>query len=439
MKKNFLRLLSILMLLALLLGTAACSSDDSNSSSDQSDSSPEGKGDNTNPETIKVWLPPFGTEDSLDYEVWGDIFKSFEEENKTKVELEIISWDVYPDKYLTGVSSGKGPDIGYMYADMFPDFIQMGVVEDMSPYITDKDREHFFYLDEGYIMGKQYGFPIIVGNPRITYYNKKLLADANVQPPKTWDEFVDACKKTTKDTDNDGKIDQWGFMQPWGDKMYGVIQQNFNPWLLSAGGTLYNEDGTKATFGSDAGVKAAQFIHDLLHVHKVMPNTVTGSSEQEAMEMFKSGKVAFLPASTSASVNFKSVPDLEWGYVIAFEDECAKTMMVADHLTLMSSAEDKEFAMKLIRHMLKGENMAKFHKMAPFPPVAGDEEYSDDPAFKDIYDNQRHMLQTEKPTKGAFKVNEYLYKNLQLMMMGELTPEEAVKKAEEYANQILSE
>ena len=170
-----------------------------------------------------------------------------------------------------------------------------------------------------------------------------------------------------------------------------------------------------------------------------MPDTVTGTTDQEAIEMFKTGKVAFYPGSTSTAVSFKGAEGLDWGYFLALKDVTERTMMVADHLTLMTAAKDKDFAMKLIKYMLSGESMTRFHKMAPFPPVADDEEYSDDPAFKDIYTNQREMLITDKPIKGAFKVNEYLYKNLQLMMMNELTPEQAMKQAEEYANQALSE
>jgi multiple sugar transport system substrate-binding protein len=30
-------------------------------------------------------------------------------------------------------------------------------------------------------------------------------------PPKTWDEFLAYAKKLTRNTDGDGKIDQWGF------------------------------------------------------------------------------------------------------------------------------------------------------------------------------------------------------------------------------------
>ena len=58
-----------------------------------------------------------------------------------------------------------------MYAEMFPTYIDSGAVADMSEYITDEDREEYLYLDHGYMMDGQYGFPIVTGVPFVLYYN----------------------------------------------------------------------------------------------------------------------------------------------------------------------------------------------------------------------------------------------------------------------------
>lgn len=66
-------------------------------------------------------------------------------------------------KIPDGFSSGEGPDVGYMYLEMFNDFIEMGALEPLDAYITDADRENYLYLDKGFIKGKQYTMPFIVG------------------------------------------------------------------------------------------------------------------------------------------------------------------------------------------------------------------------------------------------------------------------------------
>ena len=388
---------------------------------------------------IRVWLPPFGTEDTLDKEVWGEIFQSFVEETGANIELQIIGWDAYPEKYLSGISSGNGPDLGYMYADMFPDFIEMGAVSDLAPYLTDEQRANFLYLNEGYMMGAQYALPIIVGNPRIMYFNKDILTEAGVEIPTepiTWEAFIEACKACTKDTDGDGKIDQWGTMMGWGEKSYPVIQETFTPYLLQAGGAMYADDGVTATFGSDAGIKAAQFVHDLIYVNNVMSPDCVGMASADTFEMFKNGKVAFYSTATSAAADIPGT--LNWGYIPCLKDQQAATMMVADQLVLMSSARNKPLTYQLMLHMLKPESQTTFHtKLSPFPPVTKDEPYNDNPLFEALYANYSSLFHTEKPVKGAFKMNDYLYKNLQLVMMDEMDAAQALPEAMDYANSTI--
>ena len=388
---------------------------------------------------LRVWLPPFGTEETLDKEFWDAQFDAFEAEHNVTIDVSIISWDNYPDKYMAGISSGSGPDVGYMYADMFPDFIEMGAVQDLAPYITDADRAVYPYLNEGFILGAQYAVPFILGNPRIIYYNKAMIEAAGKECPTepiSWEEFIDIAKACTQDTDGDGSIDQWGTMMSFGSKTYGDLQQDFTPFLLQAGGQLYDDDGVTATFGSEAGQKAAKFIHDFVYEYGIMSTDCTAMEQKDCQQMFEDGKIAFLFAPTSTAGELT----IDWGYIPCLADEKALTMMVADQLVLMKDCRDPELGMELIRYMCSADVQAAFHTtLAAFPPVNVDEPYNDDPAFQDLYENNSHMLRTEKPVRSAYKINEFLWKNLQEVMMDEIDPAQAVIDAEEYANYVFSE
>lgn len=387
---------------------------------------------------LRVWVPPFGTEETLDKEFWDRMFDTFEAEHGCTVEVAVISWDNYPEKYMAGITSGDGPDVGYMYADMFPDFIGMGAVMDMAPYITDADREIYPYVAEGHILGAQYALPFILGNPRIIYYNPAILAEEGIEltdEPITWDEFVEIGKKVTKDTDGDGAIDQWALTMGWGEKSYGVLQAIFTPFLLQAGGQLYAEDGLTATFGSEAGIKAGQFIYDLAYTYEIMPKDVTGMASADCTAMFNSGKTAFLLASSSDAA---SIEIENWGWMPCLKETESATMMVADQLVLMSSCRNVDLAMELIRHMLSADVQAAFHaELSAFPPINLEEPYNDNPAFEKLYSEYAPMLKTEKPVRSAFKINDYLYKNMQLVMMDEMSAEDALVEAQDYANTVI--
>lgn len=390
---------------------------------------------------IRVWLPPNGTdpEGSLDKEFWEKQFDAFEAETGAVIDVQIIPWANYPEKYMAGIVAGNGPDVGYMYADMFPDFIEMGAVMDLSEFITDEQREIYPYLDEGYILGAQYAIPFILGNPRIWYYNKALLTEAGVElptEPLTWDEFVEICKKCTKDTDGDGIIDQWGTMMGWGETYYGILQSNFTPFLLQAGGELYAEDGRTATFGSEAGIRAAQFVHDLIYVHGVMSTDCTSMTSDDCLTMFNDGKVAFFPGTTGGA----NVITVDWGYIPCLEDKVAATMMVADQLVMLSGCRNPELSYELLTYMLSAPVQEAFHKeLVPYPPISTEEPYNDNPAFEELYTTNKDMLKTEKPVRSAFKINDYLFKNLQLVMMDEMSAEEALTEAQDYANTVIQE
>ena len=55
--------------------------------------------------------------------------------------------------------------------------------------------------------------------------------------------------------------------------------------------------------------------------------------------------------------------------------------------------------------------------------------------FKEMYEDAEH-LHTLPVANGAFKVMDTLYKNLQLMMLGDLSPEEAIQNTVDYAESI---
>ena len=129
---------------------------------------------------LLLWLPPFaaGDDGALDKEFWTETLAPWAAENNVDLTIEITPWGNYEEKYLTGFSSGEGPDVGYMYLEMFNDFIEMGALEPLDAYITDADRENYLYLDKGFIKGKQYTMPFIVGNARILYFNMDILEQA---------------------------------------------------------------------------------------------------------------------------------------------------------------------------------------------------------------------------------------------------------------------
>ena len=211
-------------------------------------------------ESLEVWMPPL-SENQDDKEIWNKILEPFEKEHNVKVNVEIIPWGNYEEKYLTGVTSGEGPDVGYMYMEMLGDFIDMGAVESLDDYLTDEEKDNYLYLDNGKIDGKQYCLPMIVGNAIVMCYNKDILAAngiTEVPDNCSWDQFIDICKQVKVGADGSSEV--YPLVQRWGNPSMSTLNASFYPYLWQSGGSIFNEEGTALAIDSEAGKKAVQFL-----------------------------------------------------------------------------------------------------------------------------------------------------------------------------------
>lgn len=390
-------------------------------------------------EKLTVWLPPIGDNDAP---LWKSIFEKFEKENNVEVKLEIIPWGNYPEKYATAISAGKGPDVGYMYAEMFPQFIQMGAVENLKDYYTKEDYENYTYLDAAKMMGGVYGLPIEAANPALLYYNKDILKSIGEEPPKTWEDFERICKKATKDTNGDGKVDQWGFAQGWGAKFFGDLNWNWYGFLWQAGGELYNKDLKTVKFNDASGQRAAEFLYKLNVKDKVVPEDSLSKTNKEMFEtVFAKGKAAFAIHLSSTSTNMldKEYKNLNYGFITSLKDKTKGTFASVDQLTLMSAAKNKDLAFKLMKYMLSVESMTKFHKVNPRAPMTKNEPYQGDPKFEKLVKEDKGVYRPLIVAPHGVEVYEYLWKQLQSMVAGQKSPKEALDDAAKYANDLLAQ
>ena len=392
-------------------------------------------------EPVRIWLPPFGSDPqgTMDFELWDTILGDYLGGRGIEYALEIVPWGGYAEKYLTAISSQTGPDVGYMYMEMIADFIEMGALAPMDEFITDDMRDRYIYLDNGVMMGAQYAFPFVVGNPRIMYYNRDILeANGISEPPSTWEEFVEVAKKIDIDPDGDGVRDIYPFIQAWNEPQIGALNESYWPFLWQAGGEIVNTDGTLA-LNSPEALEAARFVYDLRFTHDILDESVSSLSGDDADNLMLEGKVAFFVAATSLT---KSLDDagIDWGFISSLENRRKGTFTAVDSLVILSNAADRELAFDIITELTAPAAMRQFHAMSPFPPITTDgEEYLDNELFVDMYREDAAIFRTLPAVPNAAKIFDFLHKNLQLMMIGEMTPEETLDAAAAYSRTVASE
>ena len=391
-------------------------------------------------ETLSVWLPPLDDETEKNY---VPLLEKFEEENHCELDVQIIPWDTYEEKYMTGINADEGPDVGYMYVEMFPTYIDSGAVVDMSEYLSDEDYEEYLYLDKGEMMGGQYGVPIVTGNPFIMYYNKDILDELGEKAPETWEDFKRICEKATKDTDGDGKIDQYGYAAGFnnGDMspLY-LLNSYYYSLLWQSGSDIYNDDLKSVRFNDEAGVKAVEYLKSLT---PYMPEDYMSLAATDAFSsVFGGGKAAFACARAmqAQTESFKETyPDLNWDYVTSLKGEQYGTFGAADCLTLMSACENKELGMKLIKYMVGSEVMTAYHKDHYGAPMTADEPYQGDEKLERILTEDRDKWRPLQAGPCGSDILLNLTSQLQAIMSGDAEVKEALDEAADYSNELLDE
>lgn len=429
--ENEKKIVSVLLVAAMAVSmVAGCGS---KSDSKKSDSKSGEK-------TLEVWVPPL---DDATEKNWGDLLKDWEKENDCKVNLTVIPWDKYEETYTTALNSGEGPDVGYMYNEMFPTYIDAGAVEDMSSYVTDEDKKEYKYLSNGNMMDGQYGWPLVTGVPFVLYYNEDILNALGEKAPETWDDFARICQEATKDTDGDGKVDQYGFACGMNTSDIGAMQI-LNAYYYSAlwqnGGQVYNDDLKSVSFADEAGKEAVTWLKGLT---SYMNEDFMSLSWSDAFSnVFGAGKAAFgitRSSQTDGTTFAETYPDLNWNFVTSLKNKDFGTFGATDCLTLMSACEDKDLAMDFIKYVTGSEFMTAYHAKCPGAALTESEPYVGDEKMEKIYTEDKDKWHGIQAGPCGTQILNQLAADFQGIMSGETSVDEGLKEAEDYANGLLDE
>ena len=390
--------------------------------------------------TLEVWVPPL---DDATEKNWGDLLKDWEKEKDCKVNLTVIPWDKYEEAYTTALNSGEGPDVGYMYNEMFPTYIDAGAVEDMSSYVTDEDKKEYKYLSNGNMMDGQYGWPLVTGVPFVLYYNEDILNALGEKAPETWDDFARICQEATKDTDGDGKVDQYGFACGMNTSDIGAMQI-LNAYYFGAlwqnGGDIYNDDLKSVRFADEAGKEAVTWLKGLT---SYMNEDFMSLSWSDAFSnVFGAGKAAFgitRSSQTDGTTFAETYPNLNWNFVTSLKNKEYGTFGATDCLTLMSACEDKDLGMDFIKYVTGSEFMTEYHAKCPGAVLTESEPYVGDEKMEKIYTEDKDKWHGIQAGPCGTQILNQLAADFQGIMSGETSVDEGLKEAEDYANGLLDE
>ena len=251
------------MVAALSLGLlAGCSGGSSSKTSKEAASKDD----------VKVWVQ--FSDETAEGKAWEQVVQNFNKKykGKYKVVTEYIprsgSGGGYEDKVNAAITTNSLPDVITLDGPNTAAYAKSKVITLLDDYLKDNNMEDVLdsIKQQGTYDGKFYAFGYSESNVGI-YYNKKMFKEAGIdesslptlKKPWTWDEFK-AVSKKLKDHFKEAAID---FRLNSNDEM---LPYAYMPLIWSNGGSVVNEDGTKAEgyFNSKESTQAVQFIQDLV-------------------------------------------------------------------------------------------------------------------------------------------------------------------------------
>jgi multiple sugar transport system substrate-binding protein len=217
------------------------------------------------------WQSSTASGDQTRQKNWDLLLDRFQERQPhITVERAYLPSGEHYDKVVVGLAGGSMPDLFNSIVTRVPSWAARGVtlpldeivrrakfnLADFSAQALDGCR----FKDRLCFLPQQDSFYILL-------YNKDLFDKAGVPYPGTtlkWEDLPAAAKKMTRDTNGDGKLDEWGFYAPSGDKQ----------WISALwinGAHYMDERATTSLIDRPEAVAAVQSYVDLWARHQVAP------------------------------------------------------------------------------------------------------------------------------------------------------------------------
>lgn len=358
------KIMSLVLILALVLSLGACGSKEAAPSADSGDKT--AAQEPVELEFIQWWTTEGGGE------FLEDLVKRFEEANPgITVKLTSMPFGEIRTQVVASQATGMTPDLIGMNPPWTREFYDMGILAPLDDLMAADPffkKDNYFQASFTPIEGHTYLAPVN-SMAFFLFYNKTMFKEAGIEPPTTWDELVEAAKALTVPEKN-----QYGITMSMSE------QEASNGAILSLYPLLYAQNGRtlvdgKYTVETEGMENAMKLLETLSKNGSILPGTTT-RSEFQIIEEFAAGNVGMV-ISHNGHINTVTNrdPNLEFGIVPLPSVDGKGTVELRHHgwdIGIAANSQHKEEAWKFISFLLNAENVeAMCNEMLKVPAMYG--------------------------------------------------------------------
>ena len=305
--------------------------------------------------TLGIFVNNWDVPQGEPYAVIDEAIRDFEAENPgVKVKyVSGIKREDYSEWLAEQFLDGAEPDVFFILAEDFNLYASIGALMKLNGFmVDDKNFSEEVYYPAAFNFGRYekiyYALPC-ESTLTFMFVNKSLLAKEGVAIPKndwTWKDFLEICRKVTRDTNGDGVPDQ-----------FGCYDYSWQHAAISNGVKLFRDDGKTSYFADSRMEEAVKFVMEL--------RGVNGGFEISPKD-FDIGRVAFRPFSFAEYRTYKPYPwrikkysSFEWDCIKMPAGNSGGNISVMDTLLVGMSerTRDKNLAWALLKKICYDEKI----------------------------------------------------------------------------------
>ena len=226
---------------------------------------------------------------------------------KITIKQQAIAWEQYYEKLPAAVSQGKGPDIAIMHIDRVPTNAARRVIQPLDDVNDALGLGEGDYVpiawQAGQYDGQHWSVPLDIHCAGL-YYNKKTMEKVGLDPetpPTNEEEYLSALDAAKSK----------GVQGMWVSALSapGLLCQTL---LYQFGGQMVAKDGSALEFGSEAGIKAVEWLKMLIKEGYSPPKAAADGD----VVSFQNDKSLFMFNGSWMVTPLNDVKKLEWGAAI---------------------------------------------------------------------------------------------------------------------------
>ena len=191
MKRHRWQLLALLLALVLAVVAAGCGGDDDEDEAAAPATTEEAEG-----EAVSGSISIMGVWTGAERQRFQAVLENFMEQNPDVTIRYTPAGDQLPTQLATAVEGGNPPDMAVLpQPGLMRDFAGQNALKSLN-FAREEIRENLgeSAVELGTVDGTLYGFLFKAANKSTVWYNVQAFEDAGVEPPETWEDFLEAAE-----------------------------------------------------------------------------------------------------------------------------------------------------------------------------------------------------------------------------------------------------